>query len=117
MKTVLIIENDPDTMMLFEEVVLQTGFNPVCVGEAIDVAYISEINPSLVILDHRLDESFGGDLCREIKAAPITRHIPVLIVSADLGIGKIAEKSNADGYIAKPFDLEDLEQSIKSYLK
>jgi CheY-like chemotaxis protein len=57
--------------------------------------------------------ALGGEYCAEIKADPSTRHIPVLMVSAEPQLPGIAEEACAEGYIEKPFGLVTLVQKIK----
>jgi CheY-like chemotaxis protein len=52
--------------------------------------------------------SFGGDRATEIiKNNEKTRHIPVIMYSADIRIETIAEKVHADAFIKKPFDIDE----------
>lgn len=107
-KSVLIIENDPDTMEVLSDVINEMNLNPVCVGEAIDLELVNSQNPNLILLDHWLDETFGADLCRQLKTSAVTRHIPIIMMSAAPGIEKIAYAAGADAFVPKPFDLEEL---------
>lgn len=62
--------------------------------------------PDLVILDVRLPDIPGYEVCRRIKQDPETRHIPVLQVSAFIGEqGKAAARSaGADALLTHPID-------------
>ena len=73
-------------------------------------------NPDLVILDHWLPVSSGGDLCRQIKDYQPTANIPVMLVSAVVNLPELASFCRADDYIAKPFELEEMTRKMKIYL-
>lgn len=62
--------------------------------------------PDLVILDVRLPDIPGYEVCRRIKQDPATRHIPVLQVSAFIGEqGKAAARAaGADALLTHPID-------------
>jgi two-component system, NtrC family, sensor kinase len=62
--------------------------------------------PDLVILDIRLPDIPGYEVCRRIKQDPATAHIPVLQVSAFIGEqGKAAARAaGADALLTHPID-------------
>lgn len=72
--------------------------------------------PNLILLDDWLPDSYGHDLCRELKASPATAHIPVLLISSVRNLQEIALECNADGFIRKPFDIEYLISTVRHHL-
>jgi len=73
--------------------------------------------PSLVLMDILMPGKDGYSACHEIKTAPETRSIPVVMVSA---IGhklneRLSAEVGADGYITKPFSVEGLLEAIAKY--
>jgi two-component system alkaline phosphatase synthesis response regulator PhoP len=80
---------------------------------------IKELKPDLVILDIKLPDMEGFEVCRLSKADPQTRHIPVVFLSAstqqhDL---QMAESVGADGFVAKPYEGKGLLEEVKKFLK
>lgn len=75
-------------------------------------------HPDLVILDMRLPDIPGYEVCRRIKEDPLTRDIPVLQVSAYVGEqGKAASReAGADGFLAHPLEPEVLVDVVNSLL-
>lgn len=75
-------------------------------------------HPDLVILDMRLPDMPGYEVCRRIKENPATGDIPVLQVSAYVGEqGKAAaRKAGADGFLAQPLEPEVLVDVVNSLL-
>ncbi|HET9182832.1 MAG TPA: response regulator [Candidatus Angelobacter sp.] len=75
-------------------------------------------SPDLVILDMRLPDVPGYEVCRRIKQDPLTRSIPVLQVSAHVGEqGKAADQdAGADLFLAHPLEPSVLLQAVKSLL-
>jgi DNA-binding response OmpR family regulator len=75
--------------------------------------------PSLIILDLMLPEMDGKDVCRALKSNPLTRSIPILILTAkaeevDRVIGL---ELGADDYVTKPFSPRELVLRVKAILR
>ena len=75
--------------------------------------------PDLILLDLMLPKLDGYKVCRLLKFDERYKHIPILMLTAktqekDKILGK---ETGADEYITKPFDMDDLVEKIKSYLK
>lgn len=75
-------------------------------------ALLPTLRPALCLLDVMLPDGNGLEVCQKIKAAPETAHISAIIMTASSQIAKMKEASCADDYIAKPFDIDDLEYRI-----
>src|SRR4030067_2215437 len=76
-------------------------------------------NPDLILLDLMLPKLDGYKVCRLLKFDERYKHIPILMLTAktqekDKLLGK---ETGADEYITKPFEMDDLVEKIKSYLK
>ena len=90
-----------------------TGFQVLPSENRIPIEKIIEQNPQLIIIDYFLNDGYGNEICLEIKANELTRHIPVVLISTSPKIKQIAIDARADGYLAKPFDINDLEKLLK----
>lgn len=73
---------------------------------------IAHIKPDLILMDLWIPESGGEKAVVLIKENPATQHVPVLLFSANDKIEEICDKINADGYIAKPFDIQTFKETI-----
>jgi len=116
MKKVLFIEDDRDTLEMLGYIAGQVGAEVILKHNVLPVEEIEEIKPDLIFLDHWIGNQRGGDLCRKIKRNEATKNIPVILMSALHDLKEIAEGSDADGSLAKPFDLNELQELIKSYI-
>lgn len=72
--------------------------------------------PDLIILDVLLSGMDGRIICKNLKNNPITKHIPIIMISAQPGADKSTKLVGADGYLAKPFDVADLFDMVKQQL-
>lgn len=72
--------------------------------------------PALFILDKQISGTNGLEVCRFIKSCKKYSDIPVLMLSADPDIFKLAQEVGADGAIAKPFSLDQLRATVLKYV-
>ena len=108
MKKILIVEDDIDILELVELLLQGNGYAVIKVNRQISIKEVAGINPQLVIIDYLLPYGLGSELCLQLKSDKSTNHIPVILYSASSKLQILAKASCADGYIAKPFDINDL---------
>lgn len=72
--------------------------------------------PDLYLLDVMLPDGNGLEICRHIKSNQLTKHIPVIIMSAHSNAHEVKKESDANAFISKPFDLNDLAACIEKQL-
>ena len=79
---------------------------------------LKQEKPSLIVLDVILPGESGFELCRKLKADPVTQTIPVVICSTkDKEIDKTwASMSGADAYLTKPINEETFQQTINQLI-
>jgi DNA-binding response OmpR family regulator len=77
---------------------------------------LAEKQPNLFVLDVGLPGISGYDLCRAIKAAPASAHIPVMFLSARDEPQEVMAGYDAGGqdYITKPFDVIEFYRKIEN---
>src|SRR6186713_125552 len=84
MARVLIIEDNIDHQMLFERFLTRAGYQTIGVASGAEgLASAQQHMPDLIILDLRLCDMDGWEVARVLKSDPRTRHIPVLILTAE----------------------------------
>jgi DNA-binding response OmpR family regulator len=72
--------------------------------------------PNVVLLDGQLGDAYGSDICRRMKADPITAAIPVIMISGCSDLANIAKEAGADAWLEKPFSLDALKDKIRYHL-
>lgn len=72
--------------------------------------------PDLIILDVMLTDGNGIEVCDELKKNIATQNIPILMMSAHARFGELAKRCDADAFIEKPFDIDDLVTKVGSYM-
>jgi DNA-binding response OmpR family regulator len=115
-KRILILDDNRDILDIVTEALSYEQFEvlDISLGSKLFDA-VRDFKPDLVLLDHRLSDAKGSDLCRELKQMPEYKHIPVIIFSAYINAGD-ALSSDCDGYLYKPFDLVELFGTVRRLL-
>lgn len=72
--------------------------------------------PGLILLDLWMPEMGGEKVAKLLKSDPETRYIPVYLFSATRNLPAVVERTGADGYLNKPFDIEELEALVQKAL-
>jgi two-component system phosphate regulon response regulator PhoB len=120
-KRILVIEDDKDIRDTIVYVLEEQKYHVTASEDSKILRSIHEINPDMILLDNWLTEwksdANGQQLSKELKSNPATNHIPVIIMSAVNDIKEIAEAGMADGYLKKPFDLNELIDIVKRHLR
>jgi len=117
MKTIFIVEDETgirDALQLllsFENYEVRS-FSDVKTFNARDTTLV----PDLFILDVKLPDGLGTDLCNAIKEDHSTSHIPVIIISAHAKSDLVKKSCNADEFVAKPFDIDDVIVKIEKLI-
>jgi CheY-like chemotaxis protein len=114
-KTILIVEDEPKNMTLTKDILKISGYETI---EAVDgrqgVEKAKSARPDLILMDIMMPKMDGYAACREIKADPATKNIPVIMLTAvgyDLN-KRLAKQMGADGYVTKPFSRQQLVDAI-----
>jgi DNA-binding response OmpR family regulator len=117
LKRILAIEDEIDILDLYTYIFTDAGyeFSGSVTGENI-FTQIETFRPDLVMLDINLGALSGSDLCRAIKSDPQTSQITVVLVSGETQTVQLMEYTKANGFIAKPFDLDYLLSRVAELL-
>jgi two-component system cell cycle response regulator DivK len=111
---ILIYDDDEEILLLCKAILAKHGFETETLLECDTIINdLETIQPDLVLMDLWIPGLGGDKAVALIKQNEQLKNIPILLFSANADIGEIAEKVNADGFIAKPFEIETLIESIQ----
>ncbi|HET8597459.1 MAG TPA: phosphate regulon transcriptional regulator PhoB [Castellaniella sp.] len=118
--TILIIEDEPAIQELLSVNLQHAGYAVRAAGSSREAqTQIQGVLPDLILLDWMLPDQPGIQLARQLRAAPRTREIPLIMLTA-----RGAEQDKVDGleagaddYLTKPFSPRELLARIKSLLR
>lgn len=116
--TILIVEDDPQQLRLYAQVLGQYRLVCVSTGSAA-LAALAERVPDVILLDHILAQGELG-LAFLPRLKEIAAHVPVIVVSGTLGIAdqlKALQGPRSAHYVLeKPVDIDQLEQTVRTAL-
>ena len=75
-----------------------------------------EYTPDIIFMDNWLPDVGGIDATRSLKKHEVLKKIPVIYFSANNDVASLARQAGADGYLSKPFDIQELEDIISKHL-
>jgi len=108
-KSILIAEDDPGISRMMKLVLEEEGFLVTVARDGAEaLALVGSMNPDVLLLDLRLPVLNGEEVASSIQRLPVGARPKVLLTSASARLKEISEQIGADGYVQKPFELDDL---------
>ena len=117
---ILVIDDNPDIMLLMQELLATRGYDVVAVPDALQAeAEVHRQTPDLILSDVIMPGKSGYELCRELKDNPATRLIPFVLITGltDREDRLKGIECGADDFLNKPIYAEELFARVKSLLK
>ncbi|MGI0105149.1 response regulator transcription factor [Salinimicrobium sp. WS361] len=117
MNKLLIIDDDAGISEMLKTLLEFNGYEAVATDKPLQAKEtIQKYRPDLILLDVRLSGVDGTEVCANLKKDKATADVPILMMSALSGADKTCEQAGADGFVAKPFGMEDLLKKVKEVL-
>jgi CheY-like chemotaxis protein len=109
---ILVIDDDPSILSTVSDILEFEGF-PVATASngAEGLRCVEQARPALVLLDMRMPVVDGWEFARLLRQRGIT--LPIIVMTAAQDARRWAQEIGANGYLAKPFDLTDLVDTVK----
>lgn len=117
---ILIVDEEIDASTALKVALEAEGYNVI---EALDgyegIRKAKSETPDVILLDIMMPVMDGFEVCRRLKADPVSSHIPVIMLTAK---GEVDDKVEglelgADDYVTKPFNLKELKARIRMVLR
>ncbi|WFP51557.1 response regulator [Methylomonas sp. EFPC3] len=117
---ILAVDDTPDSLKLLTQLLQSEGYEirSAINGElALQSALLNP--PELILLDVRMPDMDGFEVCRRLKAYPQTRSVPVIFVTALSEINEKVDgfKLGAVDFITKPYQREELLVRVRTHLE
>lgn len=116
---ILVVDDNAANLKLTRVLLQVEGYAVRTATDAEDtLRQLATFSPRLILMDIQLPGMDGLELTRRLKAAPATKDIVILALTA-YGMKGDEEKARAagcDGYIVKPIDIESLPRIVAQYL-
>ena len=117
--TLLVVDDLPDNLLVLNEILTLNGYDVrSALGGFLALEYLKTHRPDLILLDIKMPDMDGFEVCKRLKADATLKDIPVIFVSA---IGDTDSKIKGFevgcvDFVAKPFDLEEILARISTHL-
>ncbi|MCL5961178.1 MAG: response regulator [Chloroflexi bacterium] len=114
-KLVLVVDDDPDLLTMFEMVLESCGVG-VCLAsngaEALDL--VAKDVPDLIFLDIRMPIMNGQEFAEQLRER-CQAEVPIVVLTAAVDGRARAEEMGAQGFLAKPFEIGDLLDKVEHF--
>ena len=117
---ILIVDDIPQNVDLVSSLMRAEGYEVASAADGLEaLARVASAPPDLILLDIMMPTLDGYAVCRQLKARPETRLVPIVLITA---LGDEADKllgieAGADDFLTKPFSQAELKARVRSLLK
>jgi CheY-like chemotaxis protein len=116
MAKILIVDDEPLTVEMLSTFLSLSGHQPIgalSANQTWDKLAYEE--PDLVLLDIMLPDGNGLEICKKLRADGRWKNLPVIIISAHAPpMLREATEAGANGYLAKPIKLKNLQEALRA---
>jgi CheY-like chemotaxis protein len=113
-KRVLILDDDLDILQICTIVLKKKGFDVTTLNHSNQVIdQVTQFQPDVILMDNWIPGPGGIEATRLLKTNPLTHDIPVIFFSANSNVTQLARDAQADYFLQKPFDINELEAIVQ----
>lgn len=116
-KKILIFDDDTTILEVITIIFEENGFQVEISETSHDILErVASYRPDVILMDNWIPKIGGVEATRLLKSHEEFKKIPVIYVTANNDIVALARQAQADDYVAKPFNLDDLEEKVAKYI-
>ena len=119
LESILIVDDIPENLSLLHESLDQAGYQVLVATNGFDAIEIAHrIQPDMILLDGSMPEMDGFETCTQLKASPVTEHIPVIFMTGLTETEHILKGFQVGGvdYVTKPLNIDEVRARVKTHL-
>lgn len=114
MRPILIVDDDASILEAERQVLMERGHRVVMAHDGAEaMRAIGAEPPSVIVLDIQMPGVDGPAFARELRQA--LRHVPLVVLTAAPDPKHEADRCNAEAYLRKPFDAQELVDTIERF--
>ena len=114
---IIIADDEKDFGNLMKTVLEAKGHEVIIDSNGYTLDHLLDELPDLILLDINLQSLDGGDLCTRLKNKNLTKHIPIILISAIMDLKQISQFCGAEDFLVKPFAKAELLGNNRSFLQ
>lgn len=112
----ILVADDDQAILDSTQLLLEyEGYEVIAAYDGETIRKLEGNLPDVILLDIWLSGTDGVEIARFLKAQEHTRHIPIILFSANRNIESLAREAGVEDTLTKPFDMETLLQKIQKY--
>lgn len=115
-KRILIVDDDAAIGEVLQLMLEDAGYAVEIQTDGRIAQQMQEPFPDLLFLDVRVSGVDGRAICRHLKSQEAARHMPIILLSANQYIPRMATEAGADDFLEKPFAMGDVLALAEKYL-
>jgi two-component system alkaline phosphatase synthesis response regulator PhoP len=123
-KKILVVDDDPDLVEATSMILKSKQYDVIAAYGGIEgLEKARSEKPDLIVLDVMMPDKDGYTVCKELKADPVLREIPVLLLTAVVSFisttrfsHQMGMETEADDYIDKPVEPAELVKRVEALL-
>jgi CheY-like chemotaxis protein len=109
----LLLVDDSDAILQLERAILSGHYTLHTASNGREaLEKVARLHPAAVLLDLSMPELDGDEVLQRMKADPVLKDIPVIIISSEVGRAKACLALGAENFLPKPFKAEPLLQAV-----
>lgn len=119
-RRIFIIDDEPDLVKIATDLLVAEGYHVSSATHPDEgVAKIRANPPDLILLDIRMPDKDGIQVCKELKNDPKTKSVPIMMISvkADETDVVLGLEMGAEDYVPKPYRKRELLARVKTVLR
>ena len=113
-RPVLIVDDDPETLAAERELLAENGFRVIEAHDGAEALRAVQMDPpAVVVLDVQMPGMDGPEFARELRMA--LRRVPLVILTGVPDPRREADRCNAEAFLAKPFNAQELVSVVRRF--
>ena len=112
------VDDDVDHLSICKLILTNRGYNVLVLWSTnLLIEVVKDFMPDLIFMDHRMPDMDGIQATALIKSNPLTKHLPIIYFTGVERGQEYAKRAGADGFLAKPFKIEQMIALIEEKLQ
>lgn len=115
-KKILVADDDPAIVESTTLILEEHGYKVDSTVDGETIYKMEKEYPDLLVLDIWMSGQDGREICKYLKKKELTKHIPIIMISASQDVKRSATEAGANDFLAKPFDMNELIKKIEKFI-
>ena len=115
-RKILVADDDQAILDVFTLILEDAGYEVQTTVNGQTEQMAREFLPNLILLDIWMAGMDGRNICKSLKHHKLTKHIPIIMISANKDTQALAKEAGADDFISKPFEMNEFLAKVAQYI-